>query len=388
MQQHQTCRTPEQLTDAPASQNEERFRQLIKNSFDIIVLIDAEGIQKFVSESCESILGFQPMELINISVIDTMIHPDDREKARKALGDIIDKNGSGGIHYRHRHKNGNWVHLEAYGTNQLDNPVVQAIVLNVRDITHRIKIEQALRESEAHLEELNAGKDKIFSIIAHDLKTPFTSILGFSELLIEQVRERNFEGIESYAMGIQHSAKRTYDLLTNLLEWSYAQTGLMKFVPKEFDLVELIYNMRRLLENAARQKGIILFCDLPDNLWVNADKNMLSTVFRNLISNGIKFTHPGGGIKISALRTAEGVKVTVADNGVGISKEALGKLFDIQSTFSTPGTYKEMGTGIGLLLCREFIEKHGCQIGAESELGRGSTFWFTVPPAAETQSCS
>ncbi len=374
------------MPDAPSLHSEERLRQLIKNSFDIIVLIDADGVQQYVSESCEKILGYKPEELTNVPVIETLIHPEDREKTMKGLRDIITKKGAGGTHYRHRHKNGSWVYLEAYGTNQLDNPAVNAVVLNVRDITHRMQIEQALVKSEAKLEKLNAGKDKIFSIIAHDLKTPFTSILGFSELLVEQVRDRNYEGIESYAMGINHSAQRTFDLLTNLLEWSYAQTGLMKFAPKVFDLVELIFNLSRLMESSARQKGIILHFNMPDKLPVKADKNMLSTVLRNLISNGIKFTHPGGGIKVTARRTSEGVKVSVADNGIGISKEAFEKLFDIQRTFSTPGTYKEMGTGIGLLLCKEFIEKHDCRIGAKSEPGKGSTFWFTVPAAPEVKS--
>lgn len=386
MQQNQTFRRKNQHSGEFQGNSEERLRQLIKNSFDIIVLVDADGIQRYVSESCEKILGFQSEELTNVPVIETMIHPDDREKTMQGLRDIISYKGSGGTQYRHRHKNGSWVYLEAYGTNQLDNPAVQAVVLNVRDITDRKQIEQALIESEARLAQMNAGKDKFFSIIAHDLKTPFFSILGFSELLVEQVHERNFEGVESYAEGIQLSAKRTFELLNNLLDWSYTQTGRMKYAPENLDVAELIYELRRLMESSARQKGIILHCDIPHKFTVLADKNMMSSVLRNLISNGIKFTHPGGGVKISACRIPEGVKISVTDNGIGIPKPALNKLFQIESSFSTQGTYKEQGTGLGLLLCREFVDKHSGRIGAESEEGKGSTFWFTIPglPAAKS----
>ena len=280
-----------QQSEVLLKQSEERFKQLIKNSFDMIVLIDADGIQTYVSESCIKILGFHPEELMNISVIESMIHPDDRDKTLQGLRDIVEHKGTGGAQYRHRHKDGNWVYLEAFGTNQLDNPAVRAVVLNVRDITERKHIEQALQESESRLKELNAAKDKFFSIIAHDLKSPFNSILGFSELLMEQVQERNYEGIEFYVMGINHSARRTLDLLSNLLEWSRAQTGQLKFRPTRTDLVELVFKIRGLMENVARQKGIVLHCELPLELMVMADKDMIALVLRNLISNGIKFTH-------------------------------------------------------------------------------------------------
>jgi two-component system, sensor histidine kinase and response regulator len=379
MNQKLTFPRPEQHLDMLIRQNEERFRQLIKNSFDMIVLVGADGIQYYVSESCEKILGYKPEELINIPVIEAMIHPDDRERTLKGLHEIVAGKGVGGAQYRHRHKNGNWVYLEAYGTNQLENPAVQAVVLNVRDITERKRIELALQESEARLEELNAAKDNFFSIIAHDLKSPFTSILGFSELLMEQMHEKDYEGIEHYATGIHLSAQRTLELVTNLLEWSRAQTGSIEFRPQQIDLVKLVQDVARLTENFAKQKGIVLYWELPPVLPVYADKAMVSTVLRNLITNGIKFTRPGGGVKISAVYNRESVVVSVADTGIGITETDMGKLFRMGESISTPGTYMEQGTGLGLLLCKEFVEKHGEKIWAESEPGKGSTFRFSIP---------
>jgi two-component system, sensor histidine kinase and response regulator len=364
-------------------ESEERFRQLIKNSFDMIVLIGADGIQHYVSESCEKILGYKPEELTNIPVIEKMIHPDDREKTIQGLQAIVAKKGVGGTQYRHRHKNGTWVYLEAFGTNQLDNPAVQSVVLNVRDITERKQIEQELKKSEARLSELNATKDKFFSIIAHDLKSPFNSILGFSELLAEKVQNGDYNGIEKYAAVIQHSSGRAMELLTNLLEWARSQTGRMEFHPEFFELNILVKEVLALLENVAQQKSITVINNLPGILPVFADKKMVGTVLRNLVSNGIKFTHRGGEIRISSQEEDGKMIVSVSDNGVGISQEVLEKLFRIEANQTTAGTQNEKGTGLGLLLCKEFVEIHGGKIWVESEVGKGSTFRFFLQASSD-----
>jgi PAS domain S-box-containing protein len=363
---------------------EKKYKQLIRNSFDMIVLLDANGVQHYVSESCEYILGYKPEELVNVPVIDKFIHPEDQEKTRTGLRNILQYSTNGGTQYRHRHKNGGWVYLEAFGTNQIDNPAIQSVVLNVRDITERKNAEQALKESEARLAELNATKDRLFSIIGHDLRGPFNSIVGFSDLLLNQIEEKDFEGIERYARIIRDSSHRAMDLLTNLLEWSRAQSGKIEFNPEYVELVTVIDEIIALLNDSAQQKSITISRNLPHHLPVLADKDMIHTILRNLVSNGIKFSNSGGNIIINAEQVDDQLTVSVADDGVGISEEFLDKLFHIEKSHSTMGTLKEKGTGLGLLLCKDFVEKHGGRIWAESTEGEGSIFYFTIPNNAKS----
>ena len=359
--------------------DEERFKQLIKNSFDMIVLLDSGGIQHYVSESCEKILGYKQEELIGIPIIEKMIHPEDRESTKKKFLDIIENKAHGGAQYRHRHKNGSWVYLEAYGTNLLDNPVIESVILNVRDITERKNAEQIIIENEIRLRELNATKDRFFSIIGHDLKSPFNSIVGFSNLIAEQVQKQDYEGIEKYATIIQDSAQRAMNLLTNLLEWSRAQTGTIVFNPEYVEFVSVINEVLELSNDSARQKSITIYKKLPHNIPVFADKAMISTILRNLIFNSIKFTKPGGEIIIKAEQKEKQLIVSVTDNGIGIKNEDIDKLFRIDYSYSTTGTNRETGTGLGLLICKDFIEMHGGKIWVESEIGKGSTFSFSIP---------
>jgi two-component system sensor histidine kinase/response regulator len=359
--------------------DKEKLNQLVKNSFDMIVLLDSNGFQHYVSESCERILGFKPEELINIPIIETMIHPDDQEKTSAGLTDIINNSANGGSQYRHRHKNGSWVYLEAFGTNQINNPLIKSVVLNVRDITERKKTEEELLESRARLREANFTKDRFFSIIGHDLKSPFNSIVGFSEILLEQIKEKDYTSIEDYAEIIYNSSERAMNLLTNLLEWSRTQTGKIKFNPEYHELVTEINDVVELLNASAQQKSIFISKNLPHDMPVEADKAMVKTILRNLISNAIKFTNRGGEITISLEQKPKELIVSVADNGVGIKKENIDYLFRIDHRYSTLGTNKETGTGLGLLLCKEFVEKHGGKIWAKSNGISGSIFSFSLP---------
>lgn len=239
------------------------------------------------------------------------------------------------------------------------------------DITERKMAEEKLRE-------LNAQKDKFFSIIAHDLKSPFNSIMGFSELLMEQIKEKDYKGVDEYAKMIVESSKQALDLLMNLLEWSRAQTGRMQFSPENFDLVHLVDENILLFDLIAAQKAITINKALPHELIIFADKQMIRTVLRNLISNAIKFTRQRGEINISAEKTAKEVLISVSDNGIGIAPERIEKLFRIDENNSTYGTNDEGGTGLGLILCKEFVENHGGRIWVESEQEKGSTFYVSL----------
>lgn len=254
------------------------------------------------------------------------------------------------------------------------------------DITERKRADMALKESEARLQELNATKDKFFSIIAHDLKGPFNSIMGFSDLLIRQIQERDYVGIDKYATIIQNSSERAMNLLMNLLQWSRSQTGNMEFHPEKINIAVLIREVSELLHDAALQKSIIIYLEIQPDTMVFIDRLMVSTILRNLISNAIKFTHDEGEIIISAYQQKNECLITVADNGIGIKKDAIDKLFRIDASYSTLGTHDETGTGLGLILCKDFVDKHKGKIWVESERGskqeRGSTkFYFTIPLA-------
>ncbi len=252
-------------------------------------------------------------------------------------------------------------------------------LLLVQNITERKQAEKALRESETRLHELNATKDKFFSIIAHDLRSPFNSIEGFSSHLVQQVRDKDYKGIEEYAAIIQTSSKRAMNLLSNLMEWSLSQTGRIAFNPAYIEMVSLISEVTELLADTAIQKSITIEKKLPLNAFVYADKAMISTVFRNLISNAIKFTNPGGKVVVSVELKKDELLAAVSDSGIGIKRESIEKLFKIDESYSTSGTQNEKGTGLGLILCKEFVEKHGGKIRIESEVGTGTVIYFTIP---------
>ena len=247
------------------------------------------------------------------------------------------------------------------------------------DITDLRRSENVIKENETRLQELNATKDKFFSIIAHDIRGPFSSITGFSHLLVDQLKGGNYQDVEKYAEIILKSSEGAMDLLKNLQVWSSLQTGKILYKPLFFDLNALVKEVVDVLIITANLKSIKIIIRLPNKYIICGDESMISTILRNLISNALKFTNPGGKVVISAKDQPYAWQVSVNDNGIGIREDELNNLFRIESTHSSVGTLNEKGTGLGLILCKDFIEIHKGKIWVESIVDKGSTFFFTIP---------
>ena len=236
-----------------------------------------------------------------------------------------------------------------------------------------------VQSQNVRLQELNHTKDKFFSIISHDLKGPLNSLTSFSRLLIDHTDSMSREEIQMLARDLDKSVKNLLTLLENLLEWSRSQTGNIDFTAEDFNLSELIQGNKVLLDGQAGAKNITLKLELSGHVTVRLHKQSINTVVRNLITNAIKFTPEGGTIRVGTRRENSRIYIFVADNGVGMSQEVMEKLFRIDSKHSTTGTANEKGTGLGLILCREFVERNGGKIGVQSSPGKGSIFSFSFP---------
>jgi signal transduction histidine kinase len=241
--------------------------------------------------------------------------------------------------------------------------------------TVNAKVQNQNRE----LQELNATKDKFFSIISHDLKGPLNSLTSFSGLLINHADSLSKEEIQMLAKDLDKSLKNLFSLLENLLEWSRSQTGNIEFTPETFDIKAILDLNVNLLQTQAQNKKISLLQPGTETVLVTAHKHSVNTVVRNLISNAIKFTPAGGKISLGISGDKEAVTISIQDTGVGMPKEVVDKLFRIDTKHSTKGTADEKGTGLGLILCKEFIEKNGGKIWVESTPGKGSVFSFSLP---------
>ncbi|WP_298287328.1 tetratricopeptide repeat-containing sensor histidine kinase [uncultured Lutibacter sp.] len=241
------------------------------------------------------------------------------------------------------------------------------------------KLNNEMQEQRDVLKQMNITKDKFFSIIAHDLKNPFNSIKGFTELLIENINEYTEEKQLKFLKVVKGSTVKASSLLNNLLIWANSQSGNLKFNPQKIDLKVELANVISFLEIQAFNKDIKIANKIQDNIFLYADDNMLSTILRNLISNAIKFTQSEGRIEIISNTKNGFTKISIKDSGIGISEENLKNLFNIETKKSTLGTSNEQGSGLGLILCKEFVERHGGEIFVESELTLGSTFSFTLP---------
>ncbi len=262
-------------------------------------------------------------------------------------------------------------------TRFIDSDGNKFVIGVIHDISERHKSENKLKEREKQLKDLNASKDKLFSIIAHDLRNPFNSILGFSELLKENLEKK--EKSKVYVNIINSSAKTTLILLNNLLNWAKSQTGQINYTNSKIILSSIIQEIIDVSNSQAKIKNITINKIKSDEIEVYANENMVKTILQNLISNAIKFTKSEGTINIAVISQQNQVEISISDNGVGINKDKLNLLFNVSSNPTSFGTEGEKGSGLGLVLCKEFVEILNGEIWVKSEVGKGSDFKFTLP---------
>lgn len=255
--------------------------------------------------------------------------------------------------------------------------------LEISDLNYQISVlkkkETELRNQISELKKKNEEKDKFISIIAHDLRSPFNGFLGLTQVLVEDFNELTSEEIKKIAESLNKSAISTFDLIQNLLNWSMSQNGLQVVEQVLLPLFSRVEKSLHILFEIANKKGIEICINISKGTLVKADKNMLESVLRNLLSNAIKFTPSGGRVTISANEINNNfVEISIKDSGIGIPKSLLENLFSISENTRRKGTNNEHSTGLGLILCKEFVAKNGGKIWVESEEGKGSTFFFTL----------
>lgn len=312
------------------------------------------------------------------------VHPDDFDLCLNTYVTAFDKRESFLMEYRMKNRFGEYRWIRDFGRPfyDLDGSFL-GYIGSCYDITEIKQTELIIRQTNSELKKLNEDKDLFMSILAHDLRNPFSSILGYLELLTENINEYDIGKIENQIGIINHSAQTAYNLLENILKWSQSQTGKISFEPIRISYIDICTEVVDGLRHIADIKGITVSVSTTKRLILFADLNMLKTVLRNLVSNAIKFTKLNGQIIIDMEQNNDYVTIIVSDNGVGIKPSEIPKLFDPLQFHSTEGTINEKGTGLGLMLCKEFVEKNGGKIWVESEEGKGSKFKFTIPIANE-----
>lgn len=358
--------------------SEKRYRRLFESAKDGILILDAEtGKIVDVNPFLIELLGFSKERFIEKAIWEIGFFKD----VVANQNNFIELQQKNYIRYEDlplETANGKKINVEFVSNVYLvDNQKV--IQCNIRDITERKHTEVIVKKTNEELTKLNAEKDKFFSIIAHDLKSPFNGFLNLTELMADSTEKFSQAEFAEYSKSLNKAARILYKLLDNLLEWAQIQNGSIKFTPKDSDLFIIASQSIDTINQRAQQKRITIINEIGNNEKIYADEKMISSVLRNLISNAVKFTRTGGKIIVQSEQSNDTIKISVTDNGVGIPENDVKKLFKIEEKVSSKGTEGELSTGLGLLLCKEFIEMHSGKIWVESKENIGSTFYFTLP---------
>ncbi len=369
------------LIEETLRESEKKYRSVLDSANDAIITIDSLGIIRNLNPGTERIFGYTKEEIIGKNVV-IIIPQDYREShingmkllniggGHKAIGDTVELSGL--------RKSGREFPIEL-SLAEWETSKEKFFTGIIRDISLRKKADEEIKERNEQLIKLNAEKDKFFSIIAHDLKSPFNGFLILTELMADSSVEFSLAEFAENSKLLNEAARNLYKLLGNLLEWAQIQKGSINFNPKDSNLSKMVSQSIETIYQRALQKRIEIITEIDNTQKVYADDKMIDTVLRNLLSNAVKFTRKDGKTVVkSKLLNDTTVEVSVEDNGVGMPAKDVERLFNIEEKVSSVGTEGELSTGLGLLLCKEFIEMNGGKIWAESELGKGSKFTFTL----------
>lgn len=371
-------------------ESEEKYRNITENIDDFLYTFERSGKfmrPLFYTAAVEKITGYSQADFLGDSrLFLKIIHPDDFAGVKKKLFSLMRSSVqlSAEMEFRIINKHGNitWVRNKVNFIKNVGGEIVRVYGL-VSDITLSKHAEEELRKSTDELMKLNETKDRFISIVSHDLRTPFSSILGFTDLLINDDELTNQER-RQYVNYIQESSKSMLSLVNSLLDWTRLQTGRIKFEPERIDAQSIIEKSIHSVSGDAIKKGVEIYSTVPKGKYIYVDKNLIGQIFNNLLSNANKFTNRGDKITISVrpATTLSFLEFCVRDTGQGIKEENLSKLFSVDTKFTTEGTAGEKGSGLGLSLVKEIIDKHGGIIWAESEYGKGTSIKFTLPVAS------
>jgi PAS domain S-box-containing protein len=357
----------------------QKLSVVVRESDNAVAIMDPKGNFEWVNAGFEKLYEYTLEEFCQAKGIN-ILQASEYPGISEALRECHDKKSSVSYSAFQITKSGKEVWFQTTLSPIIDtNGKIQQLVSIDSDITKLKEAEVEISRQRDNLAILNAAKDKFFSIISHDLKNPFSVLLSITESLTLNFSHLTDEEKNIAIRQINDTVKLLFNLLENLLKWSLAQTGKIQYNPEIIDLKKLIQINISILALNAEKKQVRIVSELGKELQAYADKEMIDTVIRNLLTNAIKFNKPGGVISMKARKKNDWLEVAVEDTGIGLSKEDVGKLFRIDVKNKSIGSSKEKGTGLGLILCKEFVEKHGGKMGVESELGRGSRFYFTLP---------
>jgi len=369
--------TDRRKTEESLRVSEEQFRNIFENIQDVFYQTNKEGMVTEISPSIKKHSGYERVEVIGRPVTDFYYNKDDGDRLTEILKE---KQAVNDFEVRLRTKAGEFRYSSVNAQLIFRNSEVIGADGSMRDITERKFQEDSLKQLNSDLGLLNDQKNKLLSVIAHDLRNPISGSVALLEAVFMDIETTKKEELVEYMTMIQKSILNAHELLEDLLEWARIQFHTVDFnVTSVTDLRGQVKHCLNKLMHVAEAKLITISDDLEDGVKIRVDKYMLDSILRNLVTNAVKFTNKGGEVKVSAKRKGKAFLFSVEDNGIGIPEGNLGKLFSDETGFTSYGTSGEKGTGMGLGLCRNFVEKHGGKIWAESKEGEGSTFYFTIP---------